>query len=95
MNIEKIQNIILDCLKEYAKNSPTEIKISDASNTAIFGPESSLDSLGLVTLIVEIEQNIEDEFGVEITIADEKAMSMRNSPFMNVESLSSYINELI
>ena len=42
-----------------------------------FGPESSLDSLGLVTLIVEIEQNIEDEFGVEITIADEQAMSMR------------------
>tara|TARA_Y100001935_G_C16984700_1_gene350521 strand:- start:196 stop:483 length:288 start_codon:yes stop_codon:yes gene_type:complete len=95
MNIEKIQNIIFECLKEYAKNSPSEIKISDASNTAIFGSESSLDSLGLVTLLVEIEQNVEDKFGVEITIADEKAMSMKNSPFMNVETLSNYINELI
>ena len=38
MNIEK-SNIILDCLR-ICKNSPTEIKISDASNTAIFGPES-------------------------------------------------------
>jgi|TARA_B110000914_G_C15197986_1_gene324840 D-alanine--poly(phosphoribitol) ligase subunit 2 len=61
-------------------------------NTAIFGNKGALDSLGLVTLLVNIEQKIESHYNTSITIADEKAMSLSNSPFKTIGSLIDYIN---
>ena len=65
------------------------------TNTEIFGGGSKLDSLGLITFLVSVEQKIEDTYGIEITIADEKAMSLKNSPFRTVDSLNNYLTELI
>ncbi len=64
-------------------------------NTVLLGAEGILDSMGLVSLIVAVEQDVEDEFGKEITIADAKAMSQKNSPFRTVGSLVDYIEILL
>lgn len=64
-------------------------------NTVLLGAEGILDSMGLVSLIVAVEQDVEDEFGKEITIADAKAMSQKNSPFRTVGSLVDYIETLL
>jgi acyl carrier protein len=63
-------------------------------DTKLFGSESELDSLGLVGLIVDIEESINSNYNISISIADEKAMSLKNSPFKNIETLSDYILEL-
>ena len=59
--LKKIQTIIINSLKKYSEQSSIKLDINDITNTPIFGEDSMLDSLGLVTLLVEIEQNIEDE----------------------------------
>ena len=64
-------------------------------NTVIFGVDSNLDSLGLVSLLSDIEQQVYDTFHKEITIASEKAMSLSNSPFKTVGSLTNYVRELV
>ena len=64
-------------------------------DTTIYGNDSRLDSLGLVNLLVIIEQNIEDEFDVSITIADERAMSQKRSPFRTIGTLADYIDMLL
>lgn len=63
--------------------------------TALLGAEGILDSMGLVSLIVAVEQDVEDEFGKEITIADAKAMSQKNSLFRTIGSLVDYIENLL
>jgi len=63
--------------------------------TRIYGAEGSIDSLGLVMLIADLEDRLVAEYGKEIVLADEKAMSQKNSPFRTVESLGSYIAQLI
>lgn len=50
-----------------------------------------LDSLALVSFITDLEQTLNDELGLELILADERAMSSKNSPFKNVESLTQYI----
>lgn len=72
-----------------------EEKIEKAPDTALFGPSGVLDSLGFVNLIVAVEQKIEEEFGVAITLADERAMSRRNNPFQTIRTLSDYITSLL
>ena len=61
----------------------------------IYGSEGLLDSMGLVNLVVALEERIQDEYDVPITIADERAMSQNNSPFRTVGSLAEYIEDLL
>ena len=64
-------------------------------HSVIYGDDSPLDSLALVNLVVAVEQNIEDEFNITIALADDRAMSLENSPFRSVNSLADYIETLL
>lgn len=66
-----------------------------SESTKLFGSEGVLDSLNLVSLVVEIEQMVLDEHGVSIVLADDTAMSQKTSPFRNVLTLSRYIEKKI
>jgi D-alanine--poly(phosphoribitol) ligase subunit 2 len=59
-------------------------------DTALLGDEGLLDSLGLVNLLVDVEQALEDETGAEITIGDDRAVSASHSPFRTVGALADY-----
>ena len=90
---EKVNEIIFKCVDE--TNIEDGTNISKDLNTILMGSESEIDSLGLVSLIVEIEEAINEEFDVSLTLADEKAMSQRISPFKTLDTLSNYIISLL
>jgi hypothetical protein len=87
--------LIFDTIDEMNLDLEPSEKIEKKENTVIFGIDSALDSIGLVNFITIIEQKIEEETGRFITIADERAMSMENSPFKTVGTLKEYIELLI
>ena len=91
----QILETIYKSLDEINENLNGAQKLIKDKNTALFGKDGQLDSLGLVNLLVIIEQNIEDEFDISITIADERAMSQKHSPFRAVGTLVDYINMLL
>jgi acyl carrier protein len=70
---------------------PAHRKLIKAPETRLLGPESVLDSMQLVSLIVMIEREVEDAFGFAVTLADERALSMNASPFRSIQSLAGYI----
>ena len=74
-----------------------EVAVPDqiGADTKLFGAEGSLDSLGLVSLLIDVEQRLEEKFGVVVTIADDRAMSQRRSPFRTVGTLSDYVCALL
>ena len=74
---------------------PPDRQLTKAPETRLVGSESVLDSMQLVSLIVAIERDVEDTFGVALTLADERALSMKASPFRSIRSLADYIGSLI
>jgi acyl carrier protein len=74
---------------------PPERQLIKAPDTRLLGSQSVLDSMHLVTLIITIERELEDTFGVALTLADERALSMKESPFRSIQSLADYIGILI
>ncbi len=74
---------------------PPDRQLIKAPETRLLGSESVLDSMQLVSLIVTIEREVEDAFGVALTLADERALSMNASPFRSIQSLADYIGILI
>ena len=64
-------------------------------STRLIGSEAVLDSLGLVTLVIDLEQRLEEQHGMSLVLADDRAMSQGNSPFRTVQALTDYISLLI
>ena len=94
-NRKTIENLIITSVKEINEQLSQEQQLGQSTKTVLFGKDGKLDSLDLVTLLVIIEQNIEDEFDVSITIADERAMSQKHSPFRTIGTLTDYIDTLL
>jgi acyl carrier protein len=59
--------------------------------TVIVGPGAVIDSIGVVSLIVDIEQRLEMDYQVSVTLANDRAMSQRNSPFRTPTVLADHI----
>lgn len=93
MKKTEIIGIIKDSLVDYFESIDESIELNE--EIILFGRNSVLDSLGLVTVIIDIEGKLEDKFGACIVLADEKAMSQKYSPFRTLESLADYIVMLI
>ncbi len=90
-----IVELILTTIDEVNELLPADRQLERSVDTVVFGGDGKLDSLGLVTFIVAVEQKIAETFNVTVTLADEKAMSQRNSPFRNVGALAGYIKKLL
>lgn len=62
--------------------------------TRLIGEGAVLDSLGLVTAVLEIEQRLAEQHDVVLVLADERAMSQKHSPFRSIGSLTDYVLRL-
>jgi D-alanine--poly(phosphoribitol) ligase subunit 2 len=90
-NRESIMRLIYEAIDEFNLQHPPEEGLEKSAESVLFGPSGRLDSLGLVDLILAAEQKIAEELDVAVTLADEKAMSQKTSPFRTVASLADYI----
>jgi len=92
---DRVVQCIYDVLDEFNAELPLGLKLAKSADSVLYGENGQLDSINLVHLIVAVEERVESEFGVAVTLADERAMSMRNSPFATVASLSEYVSSLL
>jgi len=90
-----IKSIIEETLISFIKEEEIELLIEINEDTKLFGSNGLFSSIQLVSFITELEENLEDDLDIELTLADEKAMSRRTSPFSNVKYLISYVEEKI
>jgi acyl carrier protein len=70
-----------------------EERLDKSPDVALIGMDARVDSLGLVNLIVLVEEKIQQRFGVGITLVDERAMSQSKSPFRTLGSLAEFVEE--
>lgn len=64
------------------------------AETPLLGSGRVVDSIGLVTLLVDVENRVADQLGHSISLMDDRAMSQSKSPFRSVGSLAEYLQTL-
>lgn len=92
---DRVQSILIAALREIGESSEIEGLQDPTSETRLFGEEGLLGSLRMINLVLELEETLFEEYGVNLVIADEKALSQKRSPFRDVGSLVEYITGLI
>ena len=91
INKESVQAIILQALSNINDERGADEQIQICRDTRLFGTDAVLDSLSLVSVIVDVEAAISDASGRDVVLTDDRAMSQELSPFSDVSSLTTYI----
>jgi D-alanine--poly(phosphoribitol) ligase subunit 2 len=87
---DAVVGIIVRLLTEMQESGEVDLPDRCDLDTPLFGPEGVLDSMGLVSLVVALEQALEREHTVTVSLADEHALSQRRSPYRTVGTLADY-----
>ena len=90
---ERVTAVVREAIESLVSDQGGACQLS--SETILFGAAGALlDSMGLVNLIADLEARVEAEFGCQLVLADERAMSRSRSPFRTVSTVTAHIVEL-
>ena len=95
MDKNKIKEIVITNVKSLVETLPADQQFTVDENTVLFGEKSTVDSLSLVSIIVDIETSFSVDYGHDISLTDDRAMTRKISPFESVRNMVDYIDELI
>ena len=87
---EGLVALVIGCAREVGEQEERPLPVELGRATPLFGREALFDSVGLVSLVVAVEQEIEDVFDLSVNLADDRAMSQERSPFRTVGTLADY-----
>ena len=88
---EAVQTIILLALQNINDERGPDEQLEVGLNTRLFGTDAVLDSLSLVSVIVDVEAAISNASGRDISLTDDRAMTQAVSPFSDVSSMTAYV----
>ena len=90
----EIDAIIFAALAVLNTERAPDEQIEISERTVLFGAGSRLDSLQLVSLITDVEVALNTEHGLEVSLADDRALERPQSPYTTVKTLRDYVLEL-
>jgi len=91
----RVSKAVYAAVDDLNQQLPAGVQIEKSLDAPLYGAAGKLESLDFVTLIMEVEEKINAEFGTDITIADENLLSKEKSPFSTLGTLIEYLQEIL
>ena len=92
---DKVIQVIIQAIDDLNEQLPKEERLDKSVDMELFVSGGNLDSLSLVSLLTTLEQKIEEQFGISVSIFDHLASSKIENPFMTVNSLADFIASIL
>jgi acyl carrier protein len=86
---EEALRIVLSALENL--NGELDEPIAVEPTTKLFGAEAVIDSLSLVSVIVDVESDASAALGFPVSLTDDRAINQPTSPFTDPDTLADYI----
>ncbi|MDA0194124.1 MAG: hypothetical protein O2887_03775 [Bacteroidetes bacterium] len=90
----KVGEIVKNVVQEVVDTLPESDRFIVDNKTILFGNGSEIDSMTLVSVIVDLEEILADQYDKEMCLTDDRAMTREISPFDTIQTLVDYIEEL-
>jgi hypothetical protein len=89
------KKIVDQAIVNICNDSSGKLLIVNSPDFPLLDTNSSIDSLTLVNLFIEIESLIERELGKEVSIVTESSFDADSQPFKNIGNLILHLDELL
>ena len=90
-----IQQIVFQALDGINEERSSDERFTVGPDTLLFGADAPLDSLALVSVIVDVEEGVSAAAGRAVMLTDDRAMNRDVSPFTDVQAITAYVVELL
>jgi acyl carrier protein len=87
---EAVREAVFHAIDELNRQLPRERHLAKSDTTPLAGPDGHLDSLGVVNLIVLVEQQLETRAGITINLIDTELLE-GGAALSTVETLGAFI----
>lgn len=84
---DRLFALVTEAVRELNETRDDKIPTDDLWNIGLYGETGVFDSMHLVSFLALVEEKIEDEFDLEVSLTSEKAVSQRVSPFSSISRL--------
>jgi acyl carrier protein len=91
MTKDEALTIVLAALENLNQEFEPEDRVQVSPETRLFGSDAVIDSLSLVSIIVDVEQAVADKTGAAVSLTDDRAINQEASPFRSPATLADYI----
>jgi acyl carrier protein len=91
----RVRDTVFRVLDDMNEQLPPGRRLLKSDATVLIGPSGGLDSLGLVNLIVLLEQRVESEFNVSVGLIEDDVMSAAPIHFADVASLTRHLTDVL
>ena len=92
---DRATKIVNAAIEEVNQLRAKNRKINPETETVLMGNSGVLDSLGLVNLMVAVEEIAEDEYDISLTLGQESSVAAQQKIFASVGSLIDHIASMI
>jgi len=91
MQREQALQLVYDAIDVINRQLPAARRLEKSPETIIVGPSGQLDSLGIINLLLAIEERAGELVGAPVRLLDDGAMLDDNGPFRNVNTLAALL----
>lgn len=91
MTNQKIESILVAAIKEQDQYLDQPVDLSNGDCAFLYTDNGPLDSLSLVTIIADVEKKLLEAFGKKVQLANERDLSIQDSPFRTFGQMISFI----
>jgi len=89
------RDTLLDLVAESLREEVALPAETNVAEVRLVGPQAVLKSVGLVALLIGVEDRLRHRHGLLVSLMDEHALSQSRSPFRTVGTLADYLFELL
>ena len=94
MRYEQALQLVYDAIDAVNPQLPQARRLAKSPATIIVGPSGSLDSLGIVNLVIALEERASETIGAAVQLLDDTAFIDTDGPFRSVDSLARHLATL-
>lgn len=90
MDHEQAQRIVYETIDIVNQQLPASRRLGKSPGTVIIGPGGALDSLGIVTFVVTLEDKVGEAVGASVQLLDRDLLG-EGSPLQTVAALTEFV----
>lgn len=91
----RVLEAVLSAVSDLNRQLPPARRLALSRETPLVGAAGHLDSLGLINLIVAVEQQIEDDLSVRIVLTEQETLARSESVLATIGTLTDHIESLL
>jgi hypothetical protein len=88
---DEVFAVIYAAMESLNEEFDDDQKIPIAPDTKLFGGDALIDSLSLVSVIIDVESGASEALGFPVVLTDDRAINESVSPFTSPDALANYI----